>query len=173
MNISRLGLLMLLMTAGAGAPAVAQVNPAFSDLTAAVEDARAIVQTERRLLISQALELTPEETTAFWPIYDKYAAELKKAGDLRVKVITDFAAAFDSLSDETANRLLDDSLRYQEQALKIRRGYVRKFRKVLPPVKLARFYQVENKLDAITNFALAREIPLVQTPGQSSPLSAP
>jgi len=173
MRNTRFSFLVLLMAAGTVSPAIAQVNPAFGELTAAVEDARTIVQTERKLLISQALEMTPEETAAFWPIYDQYAAELKKAGDLRVKVITDFAAAYDSLSDETANQLLDDSLRYQEQALKIRRSFVRKFRKALPPVKLARFYQVENKLDAITNFALAREIPLVQMPAESAPLRAP
>lgn len=166
-------LLLTVLAAGAGAPALAQVNPAFADLTAAVEDARTIVQTERKLLISQALGMTPEETAAFWPIYDNYAAELKKAGDLRVKVITDFAAAYDSLGDETANQLLGDSLRYQEQALKVRRSYVRKFRKALPPVKLVRFYQIENKLDAITNFALAREIPLVQMPADSPPLDKP
>jgi hypothetical protein len=33
---------------------------------------------------------------------------------------------------------------------------------VLPTTKVARFYQVENKLDAILNFNLAAQIPLVQ-----------
>lgn len=33
----------------------------------------------------------------------------------------------------------------------------------LPEPKIAHFYQLENKLDAITNFALARQIPLVPT----------
>jgi hypothetical protein len=50
---------------------------------------------------------------------------------------------------------------------------VNKFRKAIPEVKLARFYQIENKLDAITNFALARQIPLVPQAKPAQPLSKP
>ncbi len=28
---------------------------------------------------------------AFWPVYDRYAAELEKAGELRVRAVTNFA----------------------------------------------------------------------------------
>jgi hypothetical protein len=55
----------------------------------------------------------------------------------------------------------------------IRKRYVRKFRKVIPETKLARFYQIENKLDAITNFALARQIPLVPQGAPAKPIAQP
>jgi len=151
----------------------AQVNPAFSDLTEATEQARTIVQTERKLIISQGLSLSAEESNAFWPIYDKYMADLKAAGDLRVKVITDYAANYDNLSEQTARQLIADSIRYQETVLKVRKSYLRKFRKALPETKLARFYQLENKLDSITNFALARQIPLVPQAAPSKPIGQP
>ena len=161
--------------AAAALPALglAQVNPAFSDLTEATEQARSLMQTERKMVVSQALELTADESNAFWPLYDKYAAELKQAGDLRVKVITDYAASYESLTDATAKTLISDYLKYQEKTLKIRKGYVKKFEKVLSPVKVARFYQVENKLDSITNFALARQIPLVPAASPAAPLPPP
>ena len=168
-------ILTALAVAAAAMPAlgVAQVNPAFSDITEATEQARSLMQTERKMVLSQALELTADESNAFWPLYDKYAAELKQAGDLRVKVITDYAASYDKLTDATAKTLISDYLKYQEKILKIRKGYVKKFEKVLSPVKVARFYQVENKLDSITNFALAREIPLVPAPAAPAPLPPP
>jgi hypothetical protein len=159
-------LLALLPLAG-----TAQVNPAFADLDAAVTDARAIIQTERRMLVSQALQLDQAEAAAFWPVYDQYAADLKKIGDLRVKVITDFAAAFPNFSDDLANQLLKDGLKYQEGLVKLRKGYLKKFTKALGPPKTARFYQLENKIDAVGNFALAREIPLF--PGAAPPLARP
>jgi hypothetical protein len=149
----------------------AQVNPAFADLDAAVADARAVIQTERRMLVSDALQLSQAEAAAFWPLYDKYAAELKAIGDLRVKVITDFAAAYPDLSPELADQLLKDGLKYQQQLVKLRKSYLGKFRKALGPQKTARFYQLENKIDAIGNFALAREIPLVPRP--APPLAQP
>jgi hypothetical protein len=151
--------------------ASAQVNPTFSDLNEAVEEARTIIQTERKLLVNQGLALTAEEGNAFWPVYDKYMLDIKAATDLRVKIITDYAANYDNLTDPLAKQLISDSLKYQEKVLKLRKSYLGKFRKALPEVKLARFYQIENKLDAITNFVLADQIPLV--PQASAPLAPP
>ncbi len=153
--------------------ATAQVNPTFADLTAATEEARTIIQSERKMLIGQGLALTPDESNAFWPIYDRYMLDMKSAGDLRVKVITDYAASFDNLTDDTARQLISDMLGFQEKVIKVRKGYLRKFRKAIPEVKLARFYQIENKLDAITNFVLADQIPLVPQAAGSQPIAPP
>lgn len=153
--------------------AAAQVNPAFADLTEATEQARSIVQTERKMIISQGLALSAEESNNFWPIYDAYMAEMKTIGNMRVKVITDYAANYDNLSEHTARQMIADSLNYQGKMLDLRKSYLKKFRKALPEVKVARFYQLENKLDAITNFALARQIPLVPMRGQGRPIAPP
>ena len=143
------------------APVQAQVNSAVDEFNLAVEDARTIVHAERKLLVSQNLGLTAAEAEAFWPVYDRYAAELDTAGDRRIKLITDFAESYGSLSDETAKQLVADMLRYQKGVIKIRENYAKKFQQVLPAVKVARFYQIENKLDALVNFVLASEIPLM------------
>lgn len=151
----------------------AQVNPTFNELNDAVEGARTLIQSERKLLIGQGLALTPEESNAFWPIYDKYMLDMKSAGDLRVKVITDYAANYANLTDDVAKQLIGDSLKYQDKVLKLRKSYLRKFRKALSEVKMARFYQIENKLDAITNFVLADQIPLVPEAPSSQPIARP
>lgn len=153
--------------------AAAQVNPTFADLSAATEEARTIIQSERKLLISQGLTLTAEEGNAFWPVYDRYMLDMKSAGDLRVKVITDYAASYGNLTDDTARQLISDMLDYQEKVIKVRKGYLRKFRKAIPETKLARFYQIENKLDAITNFVLADQIPLIPEAPSSQPIAPP
>lgn len=153
--------------------AAAQVNPTFAELNGAVEEARTIIQSERKSLISQGLALTPEETAAFWPIYDRYMLDMKAVGDLRVKVITDYAASYQNLNDATAKQLIADMLKYQEKVVKTRKSYLGKFRKAIPEVKLARFYQIENKLDAITNFVLADQIPLVPEAPSSQPIAPP
>ena len=41
-------------------------------------------------------------------------------------------------------------------------AYLPRFKKVLPPRKVARLYQVENKARALVNYDLARGIPLVK-----------
>ena len=117
LNMSAVSLTLLALPA----LALAQVNPAFSELTEATEQARSIVQTERKMIISDGLGLTAEESTAFWPIYDRYAAELKTAGDLRVKVITDYAASYEQSDRGSAKQLIADSLKYQEKVLNLRK----------------------------------------------------
>ena len=144
-------------------PALAQVNPAVDEFNLAVEDARTILQAEHKLVVSLNLGLTAAEAEAFWPVYDRYAADLDKAGDRRIRLITDFAEAYGNLGDETAKSLVADMLRYQKDVIGIRQNYAKKFQKVLPAPKVARFYQIENKLDALVNFVLASEIPLVVT----------
>lgn len=144
--------------------AQAQVNPSLSEFDSAVEEVRTLLQAERKLIISQGLALAPEQSAAFWPVYDRYAAELKETGNLRVKVITDFAVSYDNLDDDTANQLLADWLKYQKKSVKVRSKYLRKFKKAVGPVMTARFYQLENKLDAVTNVVLAAKIPMVEMP---------
>jgi hypothetical protein len=52
-------------------------------------------------------------------------------------------------------------LDFQADRVKLRKSYVKKFNKVIPPKKTVRFFQIDNKLDTIIDFALAKEIPLV------------
>jgi len=46
--------------------------------------------------------------------------------------------------------------------LKLRQAYLPKFRAVLPEVKVARYYQIENKIYAALVYEIAAKIPLVK-----------
>lgn len=130
--------------------------------TDAIELTRAVIQTERKAIVAKAMELTDEEGQAFWPVYNAYWVEMNKVLDKRVKLITDFAEHYGNISNEKAKSLLDDFFNVQEERLKVKKSHVKKFRKVLPDTKVARYFQVENKLDAIIDLELAREIPLLR-----------
>ena len=139
----------------------AQTNEQFAEMNDTIEMVRDVTALERKAVIIRNLGLTSEESTAFWPIYDDYAAEKKRVNDRLVKVITDYAANFENLSDELATTLVNDSMKVQDDLLKVRKKYVKKLKKVLSPKTLARFYQLENKLDAVANVTMAQGIPLV------------
>ncbi len=147
----------------AAMPALSQNSSAEDEFMRAAEESRTILRAERKLFLSKALELTAEEGAAFWPIYDRYAEELKAAGDLRQKMIMDYAASYrsKSLTDETASQLVADALKYEQRVLNVRKNYAKKMKKALPAIKLARFLQLEYRLDTVTNLVLASEIPLI------------
>jgi len=142
--------------------AQAQVNPEFADINDAIEMIRDMVQLERKAIVSEELALTSEESAAFWAVYDQYVAERSVVNDRLVRLVTDYAANYLNMSDEMATTLVDDYFDIEADRLKVRKKYVREFDDVLPPKKLARFIQIENKLDTIVQVDLASEIPLIE-----------
>ena len=144
----------------ASVPAVAQVSD-----TDFLQQLRADIQTDRQALVAANLGLTDAEGEAFWPIYRQYRAEMGAAGDRMQKLILDYAEVWESPTDDQARAMIDELMAIRKQDLKVRNSYLKKFRKVLPEVKVARFVQLENKIDAIIAIGLADAIPLVGTSG--------
>ena len=142
--------------------ASAQINQQFSDLEPYIDDARATMATDRKVLIRETLGLTVEEDKTFWTPYREYTEERDEVNKLRLKVITDFAANVDNMTDDVAKQMLKDFFKFEKEQAKVKEKHASKFRKVIPEAKVARFYQIENKLDAIINFALAMQVPLIE-----------
>ena len=57
--------------------------------------------------------------------------------------------------------MIKEFMSIRQAELDVTRKYLKRFQKILPPNKVARFFQLENKLDAVIDFELASEIPLV------------
>jgi hypothetical protein len=123
---------------------------------------RQVVQTERQALVTAAMELTEQEGAAFWPLYREYRGAMAKVGDRSQALIVDYAAKYATLTDADAQVMLDEMLAIDTEALKVRKDYVKKFGKVLPAKRVARFFQLENKMDAVIKADLAEQIPLVR-----------
>ena len=142
-------------------PAIAQVNPAFADVSDQIEMVRSVVRMERKSAVEQAMQLTPAESQAFWAVYNDYEAERTKVNDRAVKVITDYAAAFPEVGDARANALLAESFDAESDLVTLKKRYAKRFAKVLAPARVARFFQIERKLDAVQNLRVVAQIPLV------------
>jgi len=162
--VNRRMAIVLLMALGASGTARAQnANPAQSTGTGSdIEVARAQLAADRKAIVAQNLPLTDQESAAFWPVYDDYRAQMKKINDRKVALIKSYAGSYNSLTDQQALDMLKESQDINKSELDLKSNYVDKFKKVLPPKKVARYYQIESKLDAIVNYGLARDIPLAQ-----------
>lgn len=159
-KISITGLLVLMAVAVLAispVPAMAQEDP--GDTMKLLEEKMRI---DKKLLVARNMLLTEEEGKAFWPVYDEYQKEKSALNDRRFKLIEEFAANFKNLSNEVAKKLVDQNLEIQKDNLKLMESYLPKFRKVVDEKKVARFYQIENKINAIVNYELAARIPLAE-----------
>ena len=141
---------------------IADFAPAQDKPADNMEIVKEKIRSDKKLLIATNMQLTESEAKAFWPLYEAYQAELGKLADREIRLIERFAAAYETMSDDAAKNLLDDSLSIDSDHLKLRQSYLAKFRGVLPDTKVARYYQLESKIDAVLEYELARKIPLVQ-----------
>jgi len=123
---------------------------------------REAAKANKKLIVSDNMNLTEEEAKSFWPVYEEYQKALSTLYKKTGEVIKSYAEDYNALSDEKAKSLLDQSIAVQEDRLNLEKSYLPKFNKVLPAKKVVRYYQIENKLDAILKFDLARGIPLAK-----------
>ena len=121
-----------------------------------------IVKAKKKLIVLENMNMTEEEKKKLWPVYDEYQQTLEQLNQRDGKLIEDFAVNYNNLTDETAKNLIDQYFAIEQDRLKAQKSYLPKFSKALPPNKVIRYYQIENKLDAIIAFELARAIPLAK-----------
>jgi hypothetical protein len=150
-------------TASASQPAAPKASDTVSaEILDEIALTRTGIQARRQAIVTAAMDLTSEESEAFWPLYRDYRTDMAKVDDRLVDLILVYAGNYDSLSDELAKRLVTDYLDIERARLDVKSQYVPRFERVIPARKVTRFFQVDNKLDKRIQAELAAEIPLTR-----------
>ena len=137
-----------------------EMSPAELDRN--IELMRANVGYEKSNWIRSNRPLTEREAEIFWPLYRRYQMELNKIGREREAMIDDYAAHHANLTDAKARAILDQSFALESKIQTIRRLYKNEFLTVLVPKVVARFFQVEHRLNLLIDLEVAASIPLVE-----------
>ena len=119
------------------------------------------IKTDKKLLIAQNMNLMESEAKVFWPVYENYQKDLAKLVDKTVKLVENYAANYQTMTEEAAKELINGYLAIEGERVTLMKSFLPKFRKVLPEKKVARYYQLENKINAVVKYELAKNIPLV------------
>jgi len=141
----------------AGGMAAAQDKPADS-----MDSLREQLRNDKRAVVTSVLDLTESESKAFWPVYNAYQSDMVAHYDRLLKLLDTYAKNYDALTDDTATSLVKQYLALERDHVGILTAYLPRFQKVLPPKKVAKLYQVENKARALVNYELARGIPIAK-----------
>lgn len=133
----------------------------FGDLQQAIAELRWEAGQDRRAIVKANMLLTNSEATIFWPLYDDYRDARYPLGDRKLKLIQDFLAKRDGMSEDDAAALSKESFSIQKDTISLKEKYSSKMSKSLSARTVARFFQIDNKLDAAVDLELAARIPLV------------
>ena len=98
-------------------------------------------------------------------MYNAYRKKMRAIADRRSKIITEYADALynQHLRDKQITKLLNRSLNVFQDQIKVKKAFVHKFSKVLTARQMARFYQVDQRIDLLIQAEIAKLVPLVAT----------
>ena len=146
-------------TAAPASPA-APMDP--GTVRSSIDLIRADLKVEKGYIIAQNVTFTDDESAEFWPVYSEYNTALNKLLDERLSLIQDYLAQHETLTNEQATALAEKLFAWEGKRLELKRSWFKKFVEVVPATKAAKFYQVENQLNAALDLKLMDSMPLIK-----------
>jgi hypothetical protein len=160
-RIAGFALAILVCSIGSVVPAFAQGATTQKQLDIAA--ARA----QRKATVGSNMNLTTEESAKFWPVYDAYEAKMDSIEDRHVRELKDFAAKYNNLTDADARKKLNEVMAIAQARLDVQKDFIPKFQAIIPQIKVTRFFQIDNKIQALIQCDIAQLVPLVHAPGEA------
>ena len=90
------------------------------------------VEAQRVAFMTQQMDLTPDESAAFWPLYKDY----KEAMDVLREEIHFDRSRIRQMNDAEAEAWLDKIFENEEKQIDLKRQYIAKFKNVIPAKKI-------------------------------------
>jgi len=132
-----------------------------------IEMLRSDLRAQRKQITAQNMNLTSDEATKFWPIYDAYRKEAIQINDQRWALIKDYATNYNTMTDAQAQDYMKRSAAVEQQLIALRQKYVPTFEKVISPKKTALWFQIDRRIDLLMNLQFSSMIPMVDTSKQN------
>ena len=143
-------------------PGAAIMQPANPLTAADLEGLRAELRSSKKQTIASSLTLTDAEATRFWPIYDRYAADVTKIKNDQYVLIADYVNNFGKYDDKAASAFIARWLDLDVRTTALRARYVPIVGAALPGIKAASFFQMDRRLQMVIDLSLASRLPVLQ-----------
>jgi intergrase/recombinase len=108
-------------------------------------DKKEKIESLKVAFITEKLDLSVEEAQRFWPVYNKYTAELEKSRkDFRGQMV-DELKNLDQMSNAEADKALRDMIEFRSKELDITKQYTNEFKRVIGPQKAVKLFVAEQE----------------------------
>ncbi|HTR26470.1 MAG TPA: hypothetical protein VMI10_21040 [Terriglobales bacterium] len=118
------------------------------------------LRSEKKQIVAANMNLTDAEAEKFWPVYDRYAADLAKINDQKAALINEYWQTFDTMNSEQAESYVRKRGAVEESIMQLRLKYIPIFGKVLSGRQTALFFQIDWRLGLMIDLQLAK-MPLI------------
>lgn len=100
------------------------------------------IKAQKVAYLTQKMDLTPEESQKFWPVYNQYDKELEALRKERREAHKALKDRTD-LNEAEASKAIDDELAGQQKELDLRRKYAAEFKKTVGAQKTMKLFRAE------------------------------
>jgi len=114
------------------------------------------LKSQKKQTVAANMDLTDTEAEKFWPVYDRYAADLAKIYETKLTLVGDYFENYQTMNGDEAEAYIRRRAEVEKNVMQLRLKYVPEFRKVLSGRQTALFFQIEWRLDLMINLQLAQ-----------------
>lgn len=126
-----------------------------------VDYIQAMYGKEKKVLVSEFLNLGGTMEDAFWPIYEAYEVERKTLGKKRIELLEYLEKNNDSLTEDKADYWMREVIKLGNKTDKLLKSYYGKTKRATNSIVAARFVQIETYLLTAQRFAIQDALPIV------------
>lgn len=134
----------------------------FAQEQSYIEVLKSDINTQRRALITAAMEFNAEEEEKFWPIYKEYEVEYDKMMDQEIQLIKEYAESYENMGEEVAGQIAKKSFQIDKEQLSMSEKYFKKFSGELGARRTVKLQMVLNRIELMISLQKASTIPVLE-----------
>lgn len=120
------------------------------------------LEKNRRQVVAENMNLSPEQEADFWRVYDEYRQDAVEIEKNRFELLREFRQNYAALSSDDAEIMVLTYLDLEEETNSLRQDYVREFNSVISARQTLRFFQIDVRVDSIIRGEISANNPLVE-----------
>ena len=120
------------------------------------------IKKDKVSILTEMMDLSPDEASKFWPVYKQYDQELTKLGDERIAFIRMYAENYGSLTDQKVTQIANGLLDVEGRRNALKKKYFQKMSQVLNPKQATKFLQIEHQILLLLDLQVAASLPIVE-----------
>ena len=167
MNRTLLTVSSVFLATFASGVALAQKPPSSKEtkeanLKAYVDLLRKDIKKDKVAILTELMQLDPDEAAKFWPVYKDFDKALTKLADERIALIRMYAENQDNLTDQKATQIAMGMLDLEGRRNQLKKDYFQRISQALSGKLAARFLQIESQIERVLDLQIADSLPVVE-----------
>jgi len=103
------------------------------------------IEAEKIAFITKKMDLTPQESQSFWPVYNQYRKELEATRQDKKDLLHDAKKNYDKMTDAEIEKAILESFQMEQHELDLKKKYYSKFKKAISSRKIVKLYRAERQ----------------------------